>query len=159
MKDAMPIPTKFIDVVILAASTANVNLKLLCAIIETESSWNRWAIHLDEGFKGTINVSFWAQKNGAAEATETQAQSTSWGLAQIEGATARRLGFTSWLPQLCDPIVNLKYATMLLSELDKRYGVLTDQISAYNAGHPLHTGIGYVNQGYVTKVLKAMDNY
>jgi soluble lytic murein transglycosylase-like protein len=152
----MSIPTKYIDIVTKAAATAKVDLKLICALIEVESSWNPWAIHYDPRAGVDENI---PHAPGMSPGTFVVMQKMSWGLGQIEGSTAYRLGFSGWPPALCDPQTNLHYMGMLLGDLKQRYGPLEDQISAYNAGHIAKVSDKYANQGYVDKVLAAMGKY
>ena len=57
---------------------------------------------------------------------EVQMQCTSWGLMGIRGADARKLGFTGWLTELCDPATNLEWGCRHLKHM---------------YGHPLDYGM------------------
>jgi soluble lytic murein transglycosylase-like protein len=84
--------------------------------------------------------------------TERHTQMCSWGLMQVMGGTARELGLTGYLSQLCDPETGVQYGCRYLRRLFERYQIWDDAIAAYNAGSPRRVGPTYVNQGYVDKV-------
>lgn len=55
--------------------------------------------------------------------------------------------------ELAEPVTNITLGTRFLRHLIDRYGVSTDAISAYNAGHPSRSASGYSNDAYVSSVL------
>lgn len=63
-------------------------------------------------------------------------QQASWGLMQLMGALARELGFKGvYLPELCDPEVNLKLGCGHLASLIARSnGDMWQAVAAYNGG-------------------------
>jgi soluble lytic murein transglycosylase-like protein len=95
--------------------------ELVCAVIEQESSWNRWAVRYEPGFyKRYIepqiarpsgdNVT---RRAGAQRAvlseTEARARAFSWGLMQVMGQVAREHGFSGRsFAELCDPATGLE---------------------------------------------------
>ena len=85
-----------------------------------------------------------------------------WGLMQIQGAAARRLGYDGWLPELSVPVMNLEWGLRYISHLTelffKRHGY-AGVIAAYHSGNPRRVGENYVNQVYVDKVMRLMDKY
>lgn len=138
---------------------------LVCAICEVESSWMATAIR----FEPTFFTRYISGRDIAkpiqpcSRVTEEIALATSWGLMQVIGATARRLGFDkAFLSDLTIPEVGLIYGCRYLTELKRQYNSygLGGIISAYNAGKPVMDKNGlWVNQGYVSKVLAAIDKY
>ena len=173
---------------------------LVCALCEVESAWNPWAVRHETGYRWIIgfhkmalaeaysDVSFIdADENwwtfepqvinefpGSAQ-TELLMQQTTWGLLGIKGADARKLGFTGWLTELCDPTTNLEWGCrhlrwMLDHPLDYRLsiaqgpavlkGTLADLAAAWNGGKARFGEDGkYKNQSYVDRAVKAMVNY
>ena len=88
--------------------------------------------------------------------TERVGQMCSWGLMQVMGAVAREYGFKGYFPQLCDPVVGLRYGCLHVTKFRAKYGQWSDVIAAYNAGSPRREPTNpwsYVNQFYVNKVL------
>jgi len=76
------------------------------------------------------------------------------GLMQIlVGAGGPAPGLTA--DSLLDPMTNITVGVSFLRTLEAQYPLLSDTISAYNAGHPLPDGAGgYLNPGnYVNDVL------
>jgi soluble lytic murein transglycosylase-like protein len=77
----------------------------------------------------------------------------SWGVMQVMGGLARDLGYQGHLPNLCDPNLNINYATLYIQRLRRRWPEESDVIAAYNAGSPRKRASGmYENQRYVDKV-------
>lgn len=135
------------------ADEENVPVNLLGAIIQTESSNNRYACRFEPHYKWLYRTKDNARDNGLTEATETVMQMTSYGLCQIMGAVARELGIKGSLFQLLDEKTNLQYAAKLLKRLAMKYKERDDIIAAYNAGSPIKGLNGvYRNQPYVDKV-------
>ena len=61
----------------------------------------------------------------------------SFGLMQILGGTARRLGYTGDFAALYDPAINIALGTKLLAQLRASYGTDFSRVySAYNSGGP-----------------------
>ena len=130
---------------------------LIHAIILTESAGDPLAMRYEPGFRWTVQDPDGRPRTCTVK-TEERLQMFSFGLMQIMGATARDLGFKGWLSELLDPKVNIKYGTLLLISLSKRYQG-DDIIASYNAGSPRFTTSGdYVNQEYVDKVKEKIAN-
>ena len=155
---------------------------LVCALCEVESDWNSWAVRYEyrpewlfgrvkDDFPGIIK--FEHDYPGDLN-IEVQMQCTSWGLMGIKGADARKLGFTGWLTELCDPQVNLEWGCqhlrwMLDHPLDYGLsiaqgpavlkGTLADLAAAWNGGAARFVNGKYANQSYVDRVVKAMEGY
>ena len=135
------------------ADAENVPANLLAAIVQTESSNNKFAVRFEPHYKYLFKTKENAQSCGITEATETVFQMTSFGLCQIMGAVARELGLKGPIFQLLDEHINLQYSAKLLKRLAGRFKERDDIIAAYNAGTPVKTMTGlYKNQTYVDKV-------
>lgn len=135
------------------ADAENVPANLLAAIVQTESSNNRYAVRFEPHYKYLFKTKENAQACGITEATETVFQMTSFGLCQLMGAVARELGLKGTIFQLLDEQTNLTYAAKLIKRLAGRFKERDDIIAAYNAGTPVKTLNGlYKNQVYVDKV-------
>jgi soluble lytic murein transglycosylase-like protein len=135
------------------ADEQNVPANLLGAIVQTESSNNKWAIRFEPHYKYLYKTKENAQANGLTEATEIATQMMSFGLCQLMGAVGRELGLKGTIFQLLDEKTNLEYAAKLLKRLASRWKERDDIIAAYNAGSPIQGLNGlYKNQGYVDKV-------
>ena len=154
---------------------------LVCALCEVEG-WNPWAVRYEyrpewlfgrvkDDFPGIIK--FEHDYPGDLN-IEVQMQCTSWGLMGIKGADARKLGFTGWLTELCDPQVNLEWGCqhlrwMLDHPLDYGLsiaqgpavlkGTLADLAAAWNGGTRVVVDGKYKNQPYVDRVVRAMEGY
>jgi len=130
---------------------------LIGAIIYIESRIRSEATRYEPGYRWTTDPHTHAMRNYITADTEIIHQRISWGLMQIMGATARDLGYERSLVRLCEPKIGIQWGTRYLADLWKKYGILEDVISAYNAGSPRKTSAGiYNNQKYVDKVLKKM---
>lgn len=141
------------DIIEDVADAENVPATILAAIIQTESSGNRFAIRFEPGYKYLFQTRENAQDNRITEATETVMQMTSFGLTQVMGAVARELGLKGPIFQLLEPQVNITYCAKLLKRLAKKYTQKDDLIAAYNAGSAIKGMDGrYKNQTYVDKV-------
>lgn len=141
------------DVIQSVSETERVPAKILAAIVQTESSGNRFAVRFEPGYKYLYGTKENAIDNRVTEATETVMQMTSWGYCQIMGAVARELGLKGPIFQLLEPEVNLRYCAALLKRLARKYSQRNDIIAAYNAGSAIRSMDGrYKNQAYVDRV-------
>lgn len=148
-----------LGLVIFYAEQSLVPPELVCAIIEAESMGASHAC----AYESLGSTSMQSPRPAKCSVdTESVCQKIRWGLMQIQGTTARRLGFDLWLPQLSVPLVNLewgiKYLVHLTNQFYKRHGY-AGVIAAYHSGNPRKIGTEYVNQLYVDKVLKLMERY
>lgn len=135
------------------ASEHNVPKELLGAIIQTESSNNKYACRFEPHYKWVYKQKDHARDNGITEATELVFQMTSWGLCQVMGAVAREFGLKGPIFQLLDEKTNMEYACKLIKRLASKHKEGNDIIAAYNAGSPIKDLKGnYKNQSYVDKV-------
>lgn len=150
-----------LGMIIVAAQQAQIPPELILAIIEVESNGQPYAARINPTYAYTMPQ---ARRPAICNMdTELYMQRTSWGLMQIMGATARSVGFDGWLPELAEPHVNIQVGVAIIGNLmtrhQKKYGV-AGVIAAYNAGSPRVRGDGkFINQGYVDKVMKAMEKY
>jgi soluble lytic murein transglycosylase-like protein len=79
----------------------------------------------------------------------------SYGLMQVLWETAKVLGHTGTEADLKKPEVNINLGAKYLGDLQKRYPVIQDAVSAYNKGRPQRIGKGkYKNQFYVDTVMR-----
>lgn len=126
--------------------------ELIEALATVESSLNPWALRYEPQYK----YLYLLDDRSQLSPTERVGQMCSWGLMQVMGAVAREHGFRGYFPQLCDPVVGLRYGCLHVTKFRAKYGQWSDVIAAYNAGSPRRepTNQGaYVNQFYVNKVL------
>ena len=98
------------DLVLLAheaASRQSLWPELVCAIVERESSWDRWALRYEPAFYARY-VEPQLVRGAIASEGEARARAFSWGLMQVMGQVAREHGFTApSLAGLCDPATAL----------------------------------------------------
>lgn len=126
--------------------------ELIEAFATVESSLNPWALRYEPQYK----YLYLLDNRSHLSPTERVGQMCSWGLMQVMGAVAREHGFKGYFPQLCDPIVGLRYGCLHVTKFRAKYGQWSDVIAAYNAGSPRREPTNpksYVNQFYVNKVL------
>lgn len=150
-----------LGMLILSARQAQIPPELVLAMIEVESGGEAHAVRICPTYAYTVPQ---ARRPGNCNLdTELYMQRTSWGLMQIMGATARGIGFEGWLPELCNPVLNVQVGVGHLGNLMSRYGKkfgLAGVVAAYNAGAPRTRADGrFVNQAYVDKVMKGMEKY
>ena len=111
---------------------------LFCALVETESNWDRWAARYEPGFKKRyIDPIESIDRFGATSyATEREHRSTSWGLCQVMGQVAREMGCeVRSLTELCDPETGLEYgAKRLAKALLRKGGDIREALLNYNGG-------------------------
>lgn len=112
------------------ATSNQIDVALLCAVVEHESSWNPFAIRMEKAFYDKYVAQM------SLNDTEEYTRSMSWGLMQIMGETARELGFDGhFMSELCDPDVGMTYGCKKLARCLAIHNL--DQmaaLSAYNGG-------------------------
>jgi soluble lytic murein transglycosylase-like protein len=147
------------------AAKYNLDAVLVKAIIEVESSWDETSFKFEKSLYERYIQKPDSFKVVAPETIDTTLVllSSSMGLMQILGSTARSIGFTQRLSALFNPEVNIdvgcRYLAMLWKNYYNKYG-LKGVISAYNAGKPLLNNDGtFVNADYVNKVSAIMSWY
>lgn len=139
------------------AGNLGIDRDLVGAMIMCESSGMRSAARFEPKFNYLYSPDAFAARLGITRVTEEVFQKTSWGYMQVMGAVARELGFENMLPELISPILGIRFGCMKLKKLLDKYGYIRpeDAVAAYNAGSPRrHRDGGYVNQRYVTKVMR-----
>ncbi len=120
---------------------------LVQAVCHNESSWRPWAVRYELAFYDRYIVPL-----KGLSATERQMRSTSWGLMQIMGQTARELGFAGdYLTELCDPLTNLEFGCRKLARcLDRASQDMRLSLLGYNGGG---------DKGYPDRVLLFLPRY
>lgn len=133
---------------------------LVMSIIYKESHGNPYAMRYEPAFnKWLLNQltteNFKYHSGAISRETEIKARSTSYGLMQVMGQTARETGYEgTFLSELCEPEVGIYWGTLYLSKLLTKYGNIEEAVAAYNAGSPRRgQGGNFVNQAYVDAVL------
>jgi len=134
--------------------------KLIAAICYKESSGKQFACRYEPNFKWLYKVEDVAKALHTSVSSVEGLQKTSWGLMQVMGANAYELGFSfdRFPSELCMAQVGIEYGCRYLARLWKKYGVLEEVISAYNAGSARRDDEGkFLNQKYVDDVLNLMS--
>lgn len=161
----MKLPTDVAVAVTMAANRNGLDPYVLAALVKQESGGMAAAIRYEPAFSYLWDVDKGAPYRGPSDPakfpsirpcsgpTEWMAQKTSWGCAQVMGATARELGFTgTFLSELCDPAVSAEYGARYLAKFLRRFE-LEDALSAYNGGHPTDSN----RDTYVIPILRRID--
>lgn len=151
---------------LIKAETARkaLRLDLVIALVQMESSGNPQAMRYESKYMDYVKVQFFAEKFRISQETEKNLQKFSYGLGQLMGGTARRIGFQGHLTELLKPEINLTWMCDLLSKICHEYIQLEDQIAVYNGGpRAVASKIQnekkmYFNQEYVDKVVSMMVN-
>lgn len=138
-----------------AAERAGISVPLVRAIVQVESTWNRFAWNPEPRYRFLWNVELNRPFRVLTEDERTSevppadfptlagdrdqewwGQQASWGLMQIMGAVAREGGFTApYLPELTDPAANLLVGCRhLRGLLQWAAGDVSKAVGAYNAG-------------------------
>jgi soluble lytic murein transglycosylase-like protein len=138
-----------------ASSRHAVDRLLVAAIVKTESNGNAAAMRFEPGFRYEFQPSLFATRLGITWDTEKVLQSSSIGLMQVMGVTARELGHAGPLTDLLDPKIGLDYGCRKLRKLTEIHPTTDVVVAAYNAGSPRRTadGVAFVNQEYVDRVM------
>jgi soluble lytic murein transglycosylase-like protein len=147
------------------AAKYNLDSALVKAIIEVESGWDETSFRFEKSLYDKYIQKSDSFKVVPPETIDTTLVllSSSMGLMQMLGSTARSIGFNQRLSALFNPEVNIdvgcRYLAMLWKNYSNKYGV-KGVISAYNAGKPLLNNDGtFVNADYVNKVSAIMPWY
>ena len=111
-----------------AAKAHGLPADLVAAVVEQESGGHRRATRYEPGYR-------WLHGKDL-DPDEVEDQSTSWGLMQVMGATARELGHAGPLTDLLEAEVGLDIGCAYLARLLKRHRMATPALAAYNAGRP-----------------------
>lgn len=128
------------------ATAAGIDPALFCAVIEQESNWNPWATRFEPLFLKHYVAPL------RVRPSEAIARSTSWGLCQTMGQTARDNGFDGqFLAQLCDPETGMTVGARYLKKLlDKNSGNVTAALLNWNGG---------ANKSYAAQVMARIEKY
>lgn len=127
------------------AELAGVDPALTCAVCEQESGWNPWAIRYEPEFYQRYIAPLHLSP------TVSMARSTSWGLMQLIGETAREAGYAGDLPMLCDPQTGLDWGLVhLKKQLVRAGGNEEAALQFWNGGS---------NSLYGTQVLARVAKY
>ena len=132
---------------------------LVEALCFVESSFNPKATRYEPAFFKTYILPM-LQRNEISP-VEATGRATSWGLMQLMGQVAREKGFKGQFEELFEPAAGLHWALKHLRHFLDRYPNDIDQpylaIAAYNAGSPRYKDGKFVNQQYVDKVNKYLN--
>jgi hypothetical protein len=128
---------------------------LVAAFIAAESAGIANRTRFEPAWNAFNSPATFAQTLQITLNTEKMAQSHSYGLLQVMGATARDLGYAGYLHLLCDRSLGLELGCKFLAKKKNKYPDLKDMISSYNAGTPRKDSSNhYANQQYVDTVLQ-----
>lgn len=140
------------------AHESGIDADLAIAVASVESSWNPNAVRFEPKWKYFHSDSASFAKNlGITLETEQALQAISWGLLQVMGAVARELGYAGPIQLLSSPELGAEYGCKKLAKCLERYPHEPDAIAAYNGGTPRSVDGQYVNQSYVDRVQKRLD--
>jgi soluble lytic murein transglycosylase-like protein len=142
------------DLVLLAAKAADqqsLASELVCAIVEQESSWDRWALRYEPAFYARY-VEPQLGRGAIADEGEARGRAFSWGLMQIMGQVAREHGFAgASLAALCDPATGLAAGCRVFAaKLAAAAGNVEQALQLWNGG---------ANPGYAAQVLSRVVRY
>jgi hypothetical protein len=150
----MIVPQNLSKLVKAECERRQINPNVISAIISTESNWQANTARYEKNFTYTFKADLFANMFNITLQTENTLQKFSWGLMQIMGGTARDLGFSGWVPDLCKPEIGVMWGCEYFEKRCMDYLDLNDQLAAYNAGSVKRKSNGsYINQEYVDKVL------
>ena len=117
------------------------NPQLVAALIHQESKGNPWATRYEpDFFKRYIQNKDWARLGGYVSKavsleTERKDRSTSFGVMQIMGQTARERGFRGdYLTQLLDPAINIEIGCDFLADLIQKHEKAEIALLRWNGG-------------------------
>lgn len=153
----MQVPDQYALILTESCHKEGVDPNLLSAIITVESSWNTYAARYESNYSYANNQEHFAKLNGISILTEDKLQCFSLGLGQVMGGVARELGFAGPLPSLCDPKLGISLAAHYFKVRCLKYAKLEDQIVSYNAGSPVMRNGLYVDQVYIDKVMRVLN--
>jgi hypothetical protein len=131
--------------------------EIIQAIAEVESGGVGKAARYEKHYAYYYKDAEFAKLQKITLETERAFQKTSWGVLQLMGGTARWIGYSSWLPDLCDPRVGILWGCMYYKRVCDKHLYLNEKIASFNAGSIRKKADGtLVNQAYVDKVLAAL---
>lgn len=143
------------DVMSIVAAKEGVDVLLVAAVAQQESSGNRYAARYEPNYSYLFKVDDFAKKLNVSRETEVTAQKISYSYLQCMGSVAREAGFDRPLFELFDPFLAFTYGCKHLAKMITKYTDIAAAVSAYNAGSPRKLDSGqYVNDRYVKQVLE-----
>jgi soluble lytic murein transglycosylase-like protein len=129
------------------AAKYGLDVAMVCAVCEQESSWNPWAVRFEPAFEAR----YIKPALTAAPTTKELTEAMSFGLMQIMGQVAIEQGFTGrFLTELCDPEVGIDYGCRKLQKCFATHGADVTGLLAYNGGG---------NKDYGLQVLARVSKY
>jgi soluble lytic murein transglycosylase-like protein len=133
----------------------------IMGIIETESNFNPYAARYEKDYRWLVSPQRYYRLYSSNPEIEEILQKTSLGLMQVMGAVYRELGYSKPLPAVFEDIdAQISYGIRHFLKFYKKYGTVHAAIAAYNAGSPRKASHGgYVNQGYVDRVVKNAEKW
>ena len=144
-------PAQLITLAHEAATKQSLWPELVCAIVEQESSWDRWALRYEPAFYARYIEPQLARGAIAGEG-EARARAFSWGLMQVMGQVAREHGFAApSLSALCDPTTGLAIGCRIFAaKLAAAEGNVEQALQLWNGG---------ANPDYAAQVLARATHY
>lgn len=139
------------------AAIDGLNPDLIACVIAQESGGNPWAYRFEPGFyRRYISPLTPTTANGYIPRwiswdSEKMARSTSYGLMQVMGETARSIArYTKEsLVEMCDPVIGVDVGCTVFSfYLKREKGDINRALASYNAGSPAFAA----GQAYAKKV-------
>lgn len=104
---------------------------LVLAIIEQESGFIQWAVRYEPDF-----LEKYVPEN--LSVTERHMRTTSWGLMQVMGQSARECGYAGPLAQLCEPETGIRVGCELFSrKMAKANSSIHQALLYWNGGDNL----------------------
>ncbi len=132
---------------------------LMIALAIVESNGIPKTARFEKNFQYYFKDQEFAKLQGISLDTERMFQKTSFGVLHLMGGTARWLGYSSWLPDLCEPRIGALWGCVYFKRVCSKQIYLNDQIAVYNAGSVRRKIDGsYTNQEYVDKVLLTLSH-
>lgn len=124
------------DLILKYSNKFKLEPKLVESIIQTESSFNRFAVRYEPRYRWTYSVKELASLICCTRETMESMQKTSWGLFQIMGAVAYEIGLRTWATKLIDPEFNIMYGCEFLNRIITSKGLVNprDIYDVYNSG-------------------------
>jgi soluble lytic murein transglycosylase-like protein len=128
------------------AAKYGLEIEMVCAVCEQESSWNYWAMRYEPAF-----FDHYIKPMTGLTATEQIGRATSYGLMQVMGQTAREFGFAGrFICELCDPDTGVDFGCRKLQKCFSIHGPDESGLLSYNGGG---------NPDYGKEVLARVVNY
>src|SRR3990172_5342310 len=141
-----------------SATVEGIPEPILHALVHTESSFKVWSTRYEPMFSKHHVVE--GLLLDTTQRTEAEHQKTSWGLCQIMGYTARRIGWRDPIPRILMPEINIRLACNYLNDLhaDARgRGTWRWALNAYNHSEKwLEINPEWARVGYIEHYAEAL---